>query len=374
MKKEIDLSEMHINLRTLWTTSYDKLPDWVDSENVIYKIENLVNGKVYIGQARNFYRRFVKNNFSHYIEFQIYCKLNDMHRHIYNSIRSHKSRNFEVSIIEICNSSEDLNNREIYWISYYHSYEDGYNMTLGGNNVDHLHSSEVRQKAIETQRKNNGGILVWNSPETVEYIASSNVFNSINKYLEWIKTDYPNKIIDWKSYWYNQDHVGGASLRNHIYNVIDHLPTLRKYSNWTPELEYIFSGFESHLNEFEQLYQDWLASAGQRSLDSRTKLYGFRAFDMHQCHTYNAIVKMRVSKLFRNIQYAINDIKKWHPDFKEITGDIYWHHMPYEGRNGIYHTIRVLELLPELRSDSRWTSEMEDIFSYIEIHRKEYGI
>lgn len=40
--------------------------------------------------------------------------------------------NFIFEILEECNS-KDLNKQEIYWISYYDTYKNGYNMTLGGD-------------------------------------------------------------------------------------------------------------------------------------------------------------------------------------------------------------------------------------------------
>ena len=39
--------------------------------------------------------------------------------------------NFSFEVIEEC-GRESLNDREIYWIDFYHSREYGYNMTRGG--------------------------------------------------------------------------------------------------------------------------------------------------------------------------------------------------------------------------------------------------
>lgn len=41
--------------------------------------------------------------------------------------------NFYYEVLEEC-SYEDLDQREIYWIAYYDTYNNGYNMTLGGEN------------------------------------------------------------------------------------------------------------------------------------------------------------------------------------------------------------------------------------------------
>lgn len=39
--------------------------------------------------------------------------------------------NFTFEIIEECDK-QSLNEREIYWIEYYDSFHNGYNMTIGG--------------------------------------------------------------------------------------------------------------------------------------------------------------------------------------------------------------------------------------------------
>lgn len=92
----------------------------------IYKIENIVNGKVYIGQSVNIEQRWKNhkyhlNNSTHYNDY------------LQRSWNKYKSDNFKFSILEECEEC-DLNDKEIYWIDYYHSceYEYGYNSQIGG--------------------------------------------------------------------------------------------------------------------------------------------------------------------------------------------------------------------------------------------------
>ena len=91
----------------------------------IYKIENKLNGKVYIGQTvKTVEKRFNqhKNNSNKEYFSQIV---------LYKAFNKYGIENFEcVELEEIDN--ELLDEREKYWIEYYDSYFDGYNSTLGG--------------------------------------------------------------------------------------------------------------------------------------------------------------------------------------------------------------------------------------------------
>lgn len=88
----------------------------------IYKIENLSNGKIYIGQSIEIERRWKKH---------LNAKDNFL---IHKALRKYGKNNFLFSIIEEC-SADKLNEREIYWINYYQSLcPQGYNMIDGGSN------------------------------------------------------------------------------------------------------------------------------------------------------------------------------------------------------------------------------------------------
>lgn len=94
----------------------------------IYKIENKINGKVYIGQSCNLQSRMLEHTYP--------SKYNNSNKSSYNfplykAIRKYGIENFSFTIIEQCKLNE-LDEREIYWIAYYNSYYNGYNATLGG--------------------------------------------------------------------------------------------------------------------------------------------------------------------------------------------------------------------------------------------------
>lgn len=93
----------------------------------IYKIENKINGKCYIGQSVNILRRWrthktIANNENH--------KYKD--HPLYRAIHYYKIENFDFSILEECLCKE-LDEKEKYYIQKYNSFiPNGYNLNMGG--------------------------------------------------------------------------------------------------------------------------------------------------------------------------------------------------------------------------------------------------
>jgi hypothetical protein len=50
---------------------------------------------------------------------------------MYKDFKKYGIDNFSFGVLEEC-TLDKLDEREIYWIKYYNSYNDGYNLTLGG--------------------------------------------------------------------------------------------------------------------------------------------------------------------------------------------------------------------------------------------------
>ena len=113
----------------------------------IYKITNLVNGKVYIGQTLNPSKRFKKH---------IYSLKNNSHYNIYlqNSWNKYGIDNFEFKIINSANKLNDANLLEIQYIKLYHSTNPtyGYNIESGGKNSSP--SEKTKTKISKTMIKN----------------------------------------------------------------------------------------------------------------------------------------------------------------------------------------------------------------------------
>ena len=105
----------------------------------IYKIENLINGKKYIGQSVDIQYRF-RNHKSESFN----PKSNSYNTALHRAIRKYGIENFSFDVVEEC-SQEELCEREIYWIDYYGSFGKGYNLTSGGEGVPAVNIKQVYQ-------------------------------------------------------------------------------------------------------------------------------------------------------------------------------------------------------------------------------------
>lgn len=92
----------------------------------IYKITNKITGKCYIGQTKDYKKRFQKH---------IINANNKINRRLYDSMNYHGIEHFEISLIEDLGnvSLKESNDRETYWIKKLNTLmPNGYNMTEGG--------------------------------------------------------------------------------------------------------------------------------------------------------------------------------------------------------------------------------------------------
>jgi group I intron endonuclease len=96
----------------------------------IYKITNIINNKIYIGQTIRELKYRIKN-------YKYYSKNKHKNNlYIYNAMYKYGFESFTFEIIdEAAQNQEELNSKEIYYISFYNSTDPniGYNIDCGGN-------------------------------------------------------------------------------------------------------------------------------------------------------------------------------------------------------------------------------------------------
>ena len=121
----------------------------------IYKIENLINHKVYIGQAIDIKKRWKDHK-------RMLRNGNHFRSHLQHSWNKYGEENFSFEILEIC-KLEEMDEKERYWLRYYGGYESTqtYNVRDGGQDTHNV-SKETREKL----RKANLGKK--QSPETIQ--------------------------------------------------------------------------------------------------------------------------------------------------------------------------------------------------------------
>lgn len=99
------------------------------AHGIIYKATNLINGKVYIGKTT---MPFAQRKSKH--KYNAFKEDGDAYEyHFYRAIRKYGWDNFKWEIIDEADTKEELNEKEVFWIEYYDSYYNGYNMTKGGD-------------------------------------------------------------------------------------------------------------------------------------------------------------------------------------------------------------------------------------------------
>ena len=97
----------------------------------IYKITNIQNNKVYIGQTI----RPIEQRFHRHLNDALN---NILDTHLARAIRKYGKDSFIIEEIDNAQTQDELNQKEQYWIRYYNSVKDGYNETdaiskCGGN-------------------------------------------------------------------------------------------------------------------------------------------------------------------------------------------------------------------------------------------------
>lgn len=144
----------------------------------IYKTTDLTNGKIYIGQHKS--DTFVAES---------YVGSGRILRNIKKSLEedgiSVRER-FKTELVEECNSPEELNEREIYWISYYNSMDPsiGYNLHEGGLNTIAEENGMFGRKQTEESKEKNSAYhkgTVWVTDGTVDKQVKP---EQLNSYLE----------------------------------------------------------------------------------------------------------------------------------------------------------------------------------------------
>ena len=111
----------------------------------IYKITNIQNQKVYIGQTI----RPIEQRFHRHINDAMN---NILDTHFARAIRKYGKDNFIIEEIDSAKTQNELNEKEQYWIQYYNSVNNGYNETnainkCGGNT--YLSKTEEEMEVIK---------------------------------------------------------------------------------------------------------------------------------------------------------------------------------------------------------------------------------
>lgn len=143
----------------------------MEKQGTIYKIENLVNGKVYIGQTIKDASRRIQ---CHIIKLN---KKYHNNRHLQHAWNKYGEDNFRYTIIETCTEKE-MDDREMFWIKHCINTVGVYNIEGGGNNRKII-TDETRKRLSEAgKRAYQNPITLKRRIKQWEKISGKNHFNN----------------------------------------------------------------------------------------------------------------------------------------------------------------------------------------------------
>lgn len=117
----------------------------------IYRIINVTTGKSYVGQSLHVIKRKVR----HFSDLKCGRHNNDYLQKSYNKY-GHSSFKFEILEEADGLSEAELNDREVFWIDFYNSYYEGYNLTIGGDGTKGRAFSEEERMIRALKMTGNG--------------------------------------------------------------------------------------------------------------------------------------------------------------------------------------------------------------------------
>lgn len=151
----------------------------------IYKIQNNINGKVYIGKTLQTIEE----------RFKEHCRSSKQkdkeNRPLYRAFNKYGIENFIITQIEEC-SEKIVNEREKYWIEYYGSFKYGYNATKGGDGKSYLDYDLI--------------FSLWKQGKTIQEITKiiQCSSDSVQKVLNMNNISHRERIIQSKKQQYKQ--------------------------------------------------------------------------------------------------------------------------------------------------------------------------
>lgn len=223
----------------------------------IYLIKNIINNKIYIGQAKNAKERF-----------QGHCKPSAAHRDnslIDKAIQKYGKENFQIEILE--SQIENYNERERYWIQYYNSLTpNGYNILLGGDEPPIMKGYEHPEAKLSKEDIFNLTNDLQNTNLSFEELAKKYNFKSktsimeFNKGLTYVRDiSYPIRTNNYIGKLTNEDVKDIIQLLRYTYR--SYTDIAKQYNVEYRAIKRINTG-ELHFNkDLDYPIRDWRATS-----------------------------------------------------------------------------------------------------------------
>ena len=223
----------------------------------IYKFTNKTNGKIYIGQTNNIQKRKNGHRSESFNE-----KSAGYNLPFHAAIRKYGWENFNFDILEeICDeeSQEYIDEREIFFIQYYHSLKDenGYNITLGGQGYkrkpltyeEKLNLSKLftKEEIIDIQNR----LINDEEYDDIEKIYSPKLKRTFLVNIN-TGTNYFNENFDYPL----KKNAKSRFSQKEIREIKDRIKSGEKYKTIQKDFNIKSAGFLSMINSGKYFYSD----------------------------------------------------------------------------------------------------------------------
>ena len=244
----------------------------------IYKITNLINNKLYIGQSRFIMRRFQKHKSE---------AINNNPLPLYNAIRKYGIENFAFDVLEECEPKQ-LNDREAYYMFLYNSFVPfGYNIRVPSDEGYYVHVPDYIYEIYDLLRTTN---LSYEEIGKQFDLSASHIYN-INYGNSWKIQDiiYPirKKYLNWDTSQVivllqqglktkeiaEQLHTTKGTIESFMYANNIHTPDFRKLLTSNPKIARTLSNEKITYNSIKEAGEEL---SKQINIDANTALCGIK--------------------------------------------------------------------------------------------------
>lgn len=198
----------------------------------IYKIVNDTNNKIYIGQTVKKIQYRLQEHFRKAKkDYSNHKKLT----HLSQAIITHGKEHFHIELIEECDLLS-VDERERYWIAYYDSYNNGYNMTIGGQDLPLNKGKPVLQYNLEGQyiQTFDNALQAANitelSDNTIRLACRQEIPTAGGFQWRYFSTNFPMQITSIKNSRKNKRKVKQYDLKGKLINNFNSIEEASRYT------------------------------------------------------------------------------------------------------------------------------------------------
>ena len=186
---------------------------------IIYKITNLINDKIYIGQTI----RSLNTRWKQHLKKTNKCTV------LKNAIQKYGKENFKIETVCYCDNINQMNHREFKIINLFNSLSpNGYNLMSGGGNSKHSQETKNKlsvinkNKKLSKETKNKISISLKKHVKSQKHKEKLSI--SLKKHVKSQK--HKEKIkLNSISYWSNNNNKNNMSIKKggeefHVFKVI----------------------------------------------------------------------------------------------------------------------------------------------------------